>query len=237
MTNASRAELRDEMLSSIPPWYSPTLHVLGPAVIGLAIAAFALSRISDLRGWQLAFVPLFLVVGNAVEWHAHKGLLHRRVRPLEVLYERHTPQHHAIYVTEQMAIKSYREVRFVLLPGYGIVAILAATSPVVIFFLWLGQPNLAALWIASVMLYVLAYEWLHLSYHLPESSPLARLAIVQKLRKHHQLHHAPQLMQRWNFNVTVPLWDYLRGTVFQRRQSGARAFTGAPGAPIPRRVP
>jgi hypothetical protein len=231
MTNASRAELRAEMLSRIPPWYSPTLHVLGPAVVALGVAAFALSRISGLHAWQLAFVPLFLIVGNAFEWHAHKGLLHRRLWPLEVLYERHTPQHHALYVTERMAIESYQEVRFVLLPGYGIVAILAATSPVAIGLLWLAQPNLAALWIASVVLYVLAYEGLHLSYHLPESSPVARLPLVRRLRRHHQLHHAPQLMQRWNFNVTVPLWDHLRGTVFQSRPSGAPAFSRTQGAP------
>ncbi len=234
MTHASRSELRAEMLAQIPPWYSPSLHVLGPAVVGIAVAALALSRLSDLRGWQLAFVPLFLLTGNAFEWHAHKGLLHRRLRPLEVLYERHTPQHHALYVAGQFAIQSYREVRFVLLPGYGILAILAAMSPVAIALVWAGQPNLAALWIASVVLYVLAYEWLHLAYHLPESSPIGRLPVIQRLRRHHQLHHAPQLMQRWNFNVTVPLWDFLRGTAYQARPS---AFPGAQTAPLPRRAP
>jgi hypothetical protein len=237
MTNASRAELRDELLSRVPPWYSPTLHLLGPAAVGLLVAVLALSRVSDLRAWQLALVPLFLVAGNAVEWHAHRGLLHRRVRLLEVLYERHTPQHHALYVTDQLAIRSFREVRFVLLPGYGILAILAATSPVAIGFLWLGQPNLAALWITTVVLYVISYEWLHLSYHLPESSPVGRLPLVRRLRRHHQLHHAPHLMQRWNFNVTVPLWDHLRGTVYQSRRRPSAFPIAASPAPIPRRVP
>ena len=27
------------------------------------------------------------------------------------------------------------------------------------------------------------------------------------------MHHDPKLMQRWNMNVTVPLWDWVRGTV------------------------
>jgi Fatty acid hydroxylase len=211
--------------------------VLGLAVAALAVAAFALARVTDLRPWQLAFVPLFLVAGNAVEWHAHRGVLHRRVRFLEALYVRHTPQHHALYVAGQMAIQSLREVRFVLLPGYGLLAILAATSPVVLGFLWLRQPNLAALWVASVAVYVLAYEWLHLAYHLPDSSPISRLRLVQRLRRHHELHHAPQLMQRWNLNVTVPLWDHLHGTAFQVRPAGAGAFQGAPGAAVPRRAP
>jgi hypothetical protein len=230
LTQQSRAELRAELLSRIPRWYAPWAHVAFPALAGFAITGFALSRIEDLRAWQLAFVPLFLVVGNAVEWHAHRGLLHRRTRFLEVLYIRHTPQHHAVYVGDDMAISSARELKLILLPAYGVLAILAVTSPVTIGLLRLGQPNLAALWVASVVAYVLSYEWLHLAYHLPESSRVGRLGLVRVLRRHHQLHHSPHLMQRWNFNVTLPLWDHVRGTVYRR--PGA---TPVPGAV--RRVP
>src|SRR6266542_4264925 len=98
MTDASREELRADLLSRIPRWYSPWLHLAFPALAGIAIVAFALSLVSDLRTWQLAFVPLFLVAGNAIEWHAHRGILHRRTRFLEALYVRHTPQLHGVYV-------------------------------------------------------------------------------------------------------------------------------------------
>jgi len=27
------------------------------------------------------------------------------------------------------------------------------------------------------------------------------------------VHHAPELMQKWNFNVTIPLWDWVRRTI------------------------
>ena len=27
----------------------------------------------------------------------------------------------------------------------------------------------------------------------------------------------PRLMQRWNFNVTVPLWDWVKGTIAQHK--------------------
>jgi sterol desaturase/sphingolipid hydroxylase (fatty acid hydroxylase superfamily) len=214
MTPASRAELRAELLGRVSRWYSPALHLALPAAAGLAIAACALSRIHDLRPWQLALVPVYLVFANAVEWHAHRGLLHRRVRFLETLYLRHTPQHHALYVAEEMALQSLREVKFILLPPYGLFVILALTAPVPLALRWAGQPNLAALWIATAVVYVLGYEWLHLAYHLPETSAVGRLPLVQRLRRHHQLHHTPQLMQRWNFNVTVPLWDLVRGTVY-----------------------
>lgn len=225
LTHQSRAELRAELLSRIPRWYAPWAHLAFPAIAGLAIAVFALTRIEDLRPWQLACVPLFLAFGNAVEWHAHRGLLHRRTRFLEVLYVRHTPQHHAVYVADDMAISSARELKLILLPAYGVLGILAVTSPITVAFMWLGQPNLAALWVASVVTYVLSYEWLHLAYHLPEASFVGSLRPIRRLRRHHQLHHAPHLMQRWNFNVTLPLWDHVRGTVY--RKPGTTPVPGA----------
>jgi sterol desaturase/sphingolipid hydroxylase (fatty acid hydroxylase superfamily) len=79
----------------------------------------------------------------------------------------------------------------------------------------LVSPNVGALWVATTIAYVLAYEWLHLSYHLPEDGPVGRLALVRVLRRHHAIHHAPEFMQRWNFNVTVPLWDWIRGTLYR----------------------
>ncbi len=229
MTHTSREELRRDLVSRIPRWYSPWLHLAIPAVTGLAIVAFALGRVQDLRPWQLAFVPLFVVVGNAVEWHAHRDLLHRRTWPLEILYARHTPQHHAIYVSEDMYIREWRELRFVLLPAYGVVGLVAVTSPITAA-LWLaGGPNLAALWVVTVVLYVLTYEWLHLAYHLPADGFVGRLWLTRWLRRHHQRHHHPPLMQRWNFNVTLPLWDLVRGTVWRPHEAEAR------GA-VPRRV-
>jgi hypothetical protein len=232
MTHASRAEFRAELLAKVPRWYSPAAHLILPALASMAIAALAISSIRDLRLWQLAFVPVFLALGNALEWHAHRGLLHRRTRFLEVLYLHHTPQHHALYVADSMAIRSARELRFVLLPAYGILGILASTSPVVLLLFTIGQRNLAALWVASAVAYLLSYEWLHLSYHLPEASWVGRRPLIQRLRRHHQLHHVPVLMQRWNFNVTVPLWDHVRGTVYASH-TPASLPTPASVEPVP----
>jgi hypothetical protein len=214
MTQDARADFRASLMARVPRWYSPTLHLLGPAIGGLAIVAFALSRVHDLRAWEVALVPLFLVVSNAIEWHAHRDVLHRRTWPLEELYVRHTPQHHAVFVSEDMFIRDWREVKLVLLPAWGVLAIIAAGLPVALLFALAGSDNVAALWVVSIVGYVLMYEWLHLAYHLPAEGPIGRLRVTRWLRRHHQRHHAPQLMQRWNFNVTIPLWDHVRGTVW-----------------------
>jgi hypothetical protein len=158
MTETSRAELRAHLLSRVPARYSPALHLAFPAVAGAAILAAALSRIDDLRAWQLALVPAFLVLANAVEWHAHRGLLHRRTRPLEELYVRHTPQHHAVYVSQDMSIRDWRELKLVLLPAWGVLAIVAFSCPVAIALALARQPNVASLWVATTVAYILAYE-------------------------------------------------------------------------------
>ncbi len=229
MTKDARSELRAALMSSVPRWYSPWLHLAGPGAAGVAIVVFALTRIHGLRAWELAIVPVFLLASNVIEWHAHRDLLHRRTRPLEMLYIRHTPQHHAVFVADDMFIREWRELKLVLLPAWGVLAILVAGLPVALLFLLVGAPNVAALWVASIVSYVLMYEWLHLAYHLPADGPIGRLRVTRWLRRHHQRHHAPQLMQRWNFNVTIPVWDHVRGTVWHPDDAHEAA--------LPRRAP
>ncbi len=221
MTRGSRAELRAELMRRVPAGYSPGLHLALLTATGLAVAALALALLADVRAWQLALVPVFVVFGNAVEWHVHRNFLHRRTRPLQILYVLHTPQHHALFVTDDMTVQGARELRFVLLPWFAILAVLAFVSPVPIALAWAGQRNLALLVVATAALYLVAYEWLHLAAHLPARGAAGRLAPMRALRRHHALHHGTHLRHRANFNVTFPLWDLVRGTL--HRPSPARA--------------
>jgi sterol desaturase/sphingolipid hydroxylase (fatty acid hydroxylase superfamily) len=102
-----------------------------------------------------------------------------------------------------------------LIPAYGIVAIFVTTLPITASLWFLVSHNAAALWVACSMGYTVAYEWLHLAYHLPAANPIARNRVVTTLRRQHAVHHTPELMQRWNFNVTVPFGDWLLGTTYR----------------------
>ena len=84
--------------------------------------------------------------------------------------------------------------------------------------------NMALLFLSTCVFYTLSYEWLHLAYHLPADSFIGRRWLVRVLRRQHATHHAPELMQRWNFNVTLPLWDVLRGTLYKGSSARERAF-------------
>ncbi len=211
----TRDQFRAEKVAEIPEGYSPWFHLIFPSVVGLAAAAVALSRLRDVNAMDISVVPIVYLASNATEWRAHKHFLHHRTKPLQFLYDQHTPIHHRIFMTDDMAVRSRREWRLVLIPPYGILTILALVVPLA-WALWhFGLANAACFFVATTMMYVLSYEWLHLAYHLPESHPIGRLAIIKKLKRHHALHHDPRLMQKWNFNVTVPLWDWVRGTTWR----------------------
>jgi hypothetical protein len=209
-----RDALRADLVAQIPRWYSPWGHLAFPSLVGVGSIAASIALLRDVTWLQLAFVPLVLALLNVNEWHIHRNILHRRSWPLQVLFWRHTPEHHVIFVRDDMTMRSRQEFRLVLIPFYGILAIFLTALPITIgLALW--SPNLACLWVASTMGYTVAYEWLHLAYHLPADSAVGRSPLIRRLRHHHAVHHTPELMQRWNFNVTIPFADWLLGTTWR----------------------
>lgn len=211
---SKRDKVRNAALARIPWWYSPVGHLAFPSAIGLGMIALAITLLDQPTGLELLTVPLVLLLININEWHIHRNMLHRRTWPLEVLFWRHTPEHHVIFVRDDMAMRQRQEFRLVLIPFYGIIAIFFTTLPITAALWFLVSPNVALLWVASTMGYTVAYEWLHLSYHLPESNPIGRSPMIQFLKRHHAMHHTPELMQKWNFNVTVPFADWLLRTTY-----------------------
>ncbi len=209
-----REAVRAKALAETPSWYNPWAHLAFPSLVGIGMIVGSLALLRN-PGWpEVGFAVFIWLLSNATEWRIHKHILHRRSWPLQVLFDRHTPEHHAIYLRDDMAMRSTREFRLVLIPSYGIIAIFVTTFPVPLA-LWLaGLPNFALIYVATSMAYVVSYEWLHLSYHLPADSRIGRLGLIRVLRRHHARHNTPELMQKWNFNVTVPLWDWVMRTTY-----------------------
>jgi hypothetical protein len=203
---------RARALHDLPRFYSPYLHLLGTVGIGVATVVVASLSIHRVRPAELLVVPFELLLSNLFEWRAHKHVLHHRQWPLATLYERHTPVHHVIYRYDTMAIRSVEELRLVLIPAAGVAAVAAVAAPLAFGLARLLTPNCGWLLLATAGFYVATYELSHLSYHLPEDSLVGRLGLVRVLREHHRRHHHPALMQRWNFNVTLPLFDWLLRT-------------------------
>src|SRR5438270_6803534 len=88
-----REALRTRLLGETPWWYSPWGHLLGPTLFGLTVIAIAAAHLHAVRLVELATIPLTWVVSNAVEWRAHKNVLHKRRFFAPVIYDKHTPEH------------------------------------------------------------------------------------------------------------------------------------------------
>ena len=208
-----RQRVRSRLIADIPARYSPWLHLACTTGIGVALLILGAFEIHRLRGVELLVVPAVFVLANGFEWRAHRDVLHRIKKPFGVLYRKHTPEHHVVYIEEDMAIRDWRELRLVLIPAAGVLGIVILLAPMAALVGFLLTPNTGWLMLLTGGLYMVGYELTHLSYHLPPQSFVGRLALVRVLRRHHGRHHDPRLMQRWNFNVTIPLFDWLHGTI------------------------
>lgn len=206
-----RETLRARELDALPRTYLPWLHLLGPTAVGLAMAAAALAGLGPV-GAELLVVPAAWVLANAAEWRIHRDLLHKPSSLLPWLYERHTLMHHRVFVEQDMAIRSPREFGLVLIPPMAELLLLVVGSAPPLGLVALGYPDAGRLWLATNVAYVLSYEWLHLAWHLPPESVLGRIGLVRRLARLHASHHNPKRMTTANFNVTLPMWDAVRGT-------------------------
>ena len=89
--------------------YNPYLHLAATTGVGIVTLVVSLLCLRHVRLIELLVIPATFLLSNGVEWRAHKGVLHRRVWPLGVLFDRHTPVHHKIYQYDSMAMRSNME--------------------------------------------------------------------------------------------------------------------------------
>lgn len=216
------ASRREAILATIPAWYSPALHLAIPSLFGLAILIAAAWHVEALRPVELLAIPVTYFLGLGFEWRVHKSVLHRRLPLVGELYARHELQHHVVYTYAEMSMKSPRELRLILMPAYAVVLSFAMMLPGAFLAGALLSRNVALLHVATSMVFFLVYEWLHCAYHLPERSAAYRLPFLRWMRELHRRHHDPRLMKRWNFNVTLPLFDVLYGTLWSPAREAAK---------------
>ena len=197
-----------------PPGYSGPGHIAAVVVLALAVIAAALWVAAiDWHTSHLWIVPITVLVANAVEYAAHRGPMHHRVRGLCALHTRHSGRHHRYFTGTQMHFESTADFHAVLFPPVlllffgGITVALGCMAALCL------PRAAAALFVATGVGYYLVYEVLHFLYHVPPSWRLGRLPGVCWLAKLHRLHHEPARMQQGNFNLVFPLCDWLAGTL------------------------
>jgi hypothetical protein len=207
-----RARVRERM----PRHYSGIAHFAFTSTVSLAIIVGCVAQLRGLHLWELLVVPATFLFANTVEYRAHKGVMHHRRRGFGLIFERHTPTHHHFYTHQAMAAASPRDYYLVLFPPILIVFFFGLFAlPVGLLLTWLTTANVARLFVATAVGYFLTYEWLHFSYHQDPDGWIGRRWLVRRLRAHHTAHHDLGLMQKYNFNITFPICDWLFGTTWR----------------------
>jgi hypothetical protein len=212
---------REALRATTPPTYSWPLHVATIVAFAVTAIAACLHQLGGLHAADAGWIAGGLLLTNLGEYAAHRWPLHRPMFPRAV-YERHVREHHAFFTWERMAIDAWPEIRWVLFPPWALPLLVATLLPLALLLGAVAGARAAWLFVLVVIVYYALYEVLHALAHLPDDAALGRVRLVRALTHHHRVHHDLALMQRWNFNFAIPLFDLLFGTRHRPRAMPTR---------------
>jgi len=195
-------------------YYSGIAHFLFTSTVALTIIFYTFWRARHATWLELMTIPAAFIYANFVEYLSHRNPMHRPLRPVVVMFERHAKSHHKFFTHEAMAYENRNDYQMILFPPAMLLAFFAAAIPPAALLYALFSSTTAFLFVGTGMAYYLTYEWLHFSYHLDQNTFIGRRWLIKRLRQHHIVHHHPGLMNRYNFNITFPICDLLFRTVY-----------------------
>ena len=180
-------------------------------VAGIVVCAV---NIKQPTVWQWLVIPATFLYTNLFEYIGHRFPMHHRHNALKAVFKRHTLQHHHFFTNENMNCDSPADFKIILFPPVLLIFFSAFfVMPVAALVYHFFSANAALFFIATTLAYYLNYEWLHLSYHLPETHFIYKVPSLKTLRKLHHQHHNHHLMDHHNFNITYPVFDVVFGTL------------------------
>jgi len=227
MMSERQKKFREEYQAQIHPLYSGLVHVGVMYAVGLSVIAFCISRMQGATWEWLLVVPVF-AVSNLFEWWIHKYVMHRLVDvwALRAIYDRHTRQHHQYFTDGDPTIHSVKEFRIVFFP-WRVLAVLAVMGGA---FGWITAQVLGAnagyVVFITMIGHYMVYETFHFCCHVPENSFVARMPLVNTIRRHHRAHHNMGIMMHVNMNLTFPIADWAMRTSDLKRGLLGHVFNG-----------
>ncbi len=226
MTRSARANPRDireaarqqrfkqDFVADTPAWYRGELHLAFNVLLPVGVIAWCASQMqSPSPAVWLLVLPVALL-GNWIEWAAHRYILHRPLPGLKMIYKRHCSVHHQFFTHHDLGFSGHREWRALLFPPFAPAGFIVAAIPPALLLGWLVSPNAGYVVEITIAAYYLLYEGLHtLSHFDNEDYPwLAHMPLVNTVRRMHRIHHVLGFMQTRNFNLTFPICDALFAT-------------------------
>jgi hypothetical protein len=219
MTLAAMTKFRQQYRASIATSYSGWVHMITVLAVGLGVIIYAVLQLQSVSLLEWLVFPLTMLVVNFAEYCAHRWLGHKKTQYGKLFYSRHTGDHHSFFLDHSMNYQAVRDWRVVLFPVYLIFAFLfGLILPTAYVLSELFSMNAAYIYGAAGITGYLFYEVMHFSYHIPHGHWAEKMFLVipgwTALRHLHVLHHKREKMAEINFNITLPIFDVLLGTLF-----------------------
>jgi len=204
--------------TQIPKSYTPNLHVyfnFCVLFVGMCWCFF------QIQSWGLANVGVLvfnLFFGNITVWIIHKYPLHHRWKIWTMPYDSHTVSHHRFFTSDFITYEDQRDYYIIFFPMFVVAGFTVVVQP--LFYLAAltvtGSTDLAFTFIGSTAGYFLLYETFHWASHLPTTHVLIRFVpFFRYMRQHHLVHHNPRLMNKYNFCIVDPFFDFALGTKYK----------------------
>ncbi len=194
--------------------YSGKIHLVFInlwCVAGIIICAV---NIHQPTGKQWLVIPFTFLYTNLFEYFGHRYPMHHQYGKLKAVFKRHTLQHHHFFTNESMNCDSVNDFKIILFPPVLLIFFsMFFVLPVAVLIYYVFSLNAAMFFIATTLAYYLNYEWLHLAYHLPETHFVYKIPGLKTLRSLHHQHHDMKEMDKYNFNISYPVFDLVFGTL------------------------
>lgn len=172
----------------------------------------------DFQKYQLLTGVIYLIFANFVEYVLHRYPMHHKQKGAEFLYE-HVTIHHAFFDKELNYIDKDRDLMSVFLPSLYASFIVIIVAVISLLLALIVGANEALFFAFICMSYYLMYEVFHYSYHCKEDSIFTYVPFRKKLGEYHILHHDSTLMSQYNFNITIPIFDIILGTLKTKKDT------------------
>ncbi len=156
-----------------------------------------------------------MLFASFFEWTLHRFLMHAPLGKFRYPYETHALTHHRIFRADEtyhlVNEKDKWTIPMAWWNGPALVAMCAL--PFVVISMFLQKWGLLAGSCVAFVGYYTTYEYLHWCMHLPKNRHLETSWFFYRINGHHLLHH--RYMNK-NFNVVLPLADFVLGTLLAR---------------------
>jgi len=161
--------------------------------------------------WNLTTLVLLIVgffYSDGMFYLAHRFQQHRKIRTQEWAFTMHSFWHHGMFSTDEMHVTSFKDLNMIILPFFIHGFVLGCTY---LPAAWLMERYLSIelgwIFMFAAATHLLWYEIIHTLAH-RESVP-----VFKTLAQHHQAHHNPALMGKYNFGIATTIFDRVFNTL------------------------